>query len=220
MPKTYCWSVRRWRDVRRSLPPRPADRHVQTPSRVVVFARPGRALVEHHGDVAPERGLDFHRDLGRDEGGRAVEMVLEADAVLRDFAQLREGEDLVAAAVGQDGAVPVHELVQPTEMPHRLHPRPHEKMVGVAEDDLRGQLPQLARADGFHAALRADGHEGGRLDYAMICRQPPAARIRGRIASEQFKHGPGTFGRQRPASKGNRAPRRLVAEVWSEIAAC
>ena len=36
----------------------------------------------------------------------------EGDALLLDLAQLCQGKDLKAAAVGEDGAIPAHEPVQ------------------------------------------------------------------------------------------------------------
>ena len=134
-----------------------------------------RAFIQHHSDIAPQRGLDFHGDLRANEGRRAIEMILELNAVLRDLAQLGERENLVASAVGQERSVPVHEAMQTAKMPHYLHPWPNEKVVGVPENDLRLKLAQLARAHAFHRALRPDRHEGRRLDRA-VCRREAARR--------------------------------------------
>jgi hypothetical protein len=79
----------------------------------VALDRPGRALVEHHRDVGAEVRLDAHHFLGPEEQLGAVEVGLERDAVVADLPQLREAEDLEAAAVRQDRAVPSHELVEP-----------------------------------------------------------------------------------------------------------
>ena len=71
-------------------------------------------------------------------------MILKMRAFLRDLANLRERENLVTAAIGQDRPVPVHEPMQPAEVPHHLHPRPNEKVIGVPENDLRLEFAQLA----------------------------------------------------------------------------
>ncbi len=72
-------------------------------------------------------------------------MILEMDTFLRDLAQLRERENLITAAIGQDWPVPVHKAMQAAEMPHHVHSWPNEKVIGVAENDLRLEFPQLAR---------------------------------------------------------------------------
>ena len=75
-------------------------------------ARVGRALVEHHRDVRAERVLDVEAVLHVEEQLVAVEVRAEVDALVGDRAELREREDLEAAAVRQDRLVPVHELVE------------------------------------------------------------------------------------------------------------
>ena len=52
---------------------------------------------------------------GREPVERAVEVAAERDAVLVDDPQVAERDDLEAARVGQDRAVPVHEPVQAAE---------------------------------------------------------------------------------------------------------
>ena len=163
-------------------------RHLQTPSRVIVFARPRRAFVEHHRDIAPERGLDLHRDLRRDERRRTIDVVLKIDALFRDLAQLRQRENLVTAAVGQDRPIPIHEPMQSAEFSNHVEPRPNEQMIRVPENDLRLQLNQLARADRFHAPLRPHRHKRRRLDHAVRGGEPPASGLRSVVPGEQLKH--------------------------------
>ena len=64
-------------------------------------------------------------------------MRLEGDALFGDFAQGGEGEDLEAAGIGEDRAVPILEGVQAAELLHHLHPGAEHQVVGVAEDDGR-----------------------------------------------------------------------------------
>jgi ribosomal protein L39E len=77
--------------------------------------RPGQALVEHHGDVGPERGLDVNRRFGRKEVRTAIEMRLEVNAFFSDFAAAGETEDLIAAAVRQNSRVPADKAVESAE---------------------------------------------------------------------------------------------------------
>ena len=104
-------------------------------------------------------------------------MILKMDTFLRDLPQLRERENLKTAAIGQDRPAPVHKPMQPAKVPNDLHPRPNEKVVGVAENDLGLEFAQFAGAHAFHTPLSPDWHEGRRLDHAMRGRQATAARL-------------------------------------------
>src|SRR5262245_23329350 len=55
------------------------------------------AFVEGHGDVGAEEGLDLHRAFWREGLRCAVDVGAEDDAVVVDFAERGEGEDLIAA---------------------------------------------------------------------------------------------------------------------------
>src|SRR2546423_568567 len=104
-------------------------------------------------------------------------MILKMDAFLRDLAQFRQRKNLVAAAVGQDRSVPIHEAMQAADRPDHLEPWPDEQMIRISENDLRFEFPQLARTHRLHAALGADGHERRRLDYTVRCLQATATRF-------------------------------------------
>jgi len=115
-------------------------------------------------------------------------MVLKMGPLFRDLADLGEGKNLIAAAVGQDRPVPIHEPMQPAKVADHLHSWPNEKMVGVSENDLCAEFTQLPRADRLHCALRPDRHEGRRLDHAMRRRQPATAGLGIWIGRKEFKH--------------------------------
>ena len=103
-------------------------------------------------------------------------MILKLDAFLRDLAQLRERENLITAAIGQDWPVPVHKAMQAAEMPHHLHSRPNEKVIGVAENDLRFELAQFARTDRFHAPWVPTGMKAGvSITPCAVVRRPRRA---------------------------------------------
>ena len=57
---------------------------------------------------------------------------------------------------------------------------PQGQVVGVAEDDLGADLLEVAVQRGLDRALRADGHERGRLDDAVRRVERAEARARRR----------------------------------------
>ena len=65
--------------------------------------------------------------------------------------------------------------MQAAELRDQLVARAEVKVVGVAEDDLRADLPQLVRVEALHGSLGADGHERGRRDLAVGGAQDPCA---------------------------------------------
>ena len=70
------------------------------------------AFIEDHDDVRAESDFDLQRFFGRKKMFGAVEMRAEGDALVGDFAQFAEAENLKAAGIGEDGAGPGHEFVQ------------------------------------------------------------------------------------------------------------
>src|SRR5204863_5886833 len=93
-------------------------------------------------------------------------MRAKLDAVRFDFANFGEAEDLEAAAVSEDGAGAIDELMQTARGLDDLQAGPDEQMVGVAQNDLGAHLAQLAWIKRFDAALRADRHKDRRIDDA------------------------------------------------------
>ena len=102
----------------------------------------GKLIIEEHGDVGSKGGLDFHGLARAEEAGRAVEVVLEVHALLGDLAQFGQREDLKAAGVGEDRAVPGHEAVQPAHFSDGFDTGPQIKVIGISEQDLDAQLFQ------------------------------------------------------------------------------
>ena len=97
----------------------------------------GRTLVEGHGDVDAEALLDVDGALGGEEMCGAVDVRTKLDAFLAQLANRREREDLIAAGVTQDCAIPRHELVDAAELLDQLHARSQHQVIGVVEDDPR-----------------------------------------------------------------------------------
>ncbi len=86
----------------------------------------------------------------------------------RIFRKEARGEHLKSARVGQDGAVPVHELVEP-HLPDDMVARPQVQVVGVAELDLAAHLLQImGRYAALDGPLRPHVHEHRRLNHAAV----------------------------------------------------
>ena len=153
----------------------------------------GRALVEDEGDVGPELRLHVHRDLGRDEELRPVPIGAETGALLVDphhgamgaapgpaapldlvgDAAVGEREDLEPAGVGDQGAIPAHEIVQPAGGVDPLGTGRDEQVVGVAENQVvadPGDLVRVERADG---PLGSERDEGRCLHRPVGCFENP-----------------------------------------------
>src|SRR5947207_14859062 len=93
--------------------------------------------MECHGNVAAERCLNFHGDLRRNERARSIDVILKFDTVLCDLTQLRQRENLVPAAIGQDRPIPIHEIMQTPNMFDHVESRTEDWSVRVARNVLR-----------------------------------------------------------------------------------
>ena len=92
---------------------------------------------------------------------------LKGHALIVNFAGLAEAKDLKAAAVGEDGAVPLHKVMQPTQIAHQFVAGAQIEVVGVAENKGCAQCNQFIGAHRFDSALGANGGEYGGLEDAV-----------------------------------------------------
>ncbi len=145
----------------------PAHRHFHGIARLLFGGGEWGAFVEHHGDGAAQQVLDFDGALGRQLVFRAVDVGLEGDALLGHLAQLAERHHLKPTRIGEDGAAPVHELMQATEARDALGAGPQHQVIGIAKNDIRARGLHVFRVHGLHGGGRADGHEGRRADGAV-----------------------------------------------------
>ena len=166
----------------------PAEGEVEAFGGVGFGDWPWRAVVEEHGDVGAEDGLDFHAFFGADEAFGAVEVALEVDSGLSDFAEFGEREDLEAAAVGEEWAVPCGEGVEAAEVAEDVAAWSEVEVVGVAEDDLGTEGFEFVRGDGFDGALGADGHEDRGFHHPVRQLEPPAPGAAVRVGLEESEH--------------------------------
>jgi hypothetical protein len=162
---------------------RPAHRPLHRCGGRLMRSREREALVEDHRDVGAEPRLDVGRALGRQQVARAVEVRLEGGPLFRDDAPPGQAEDLIPAAVGEDGPAPADEAVEAAAAGDQFVAGTQEKVIGVAEDDLRADFLEVAVPHRLDGALRADRHEGGRLDDAV--RRPQLAAPGGAVAGRQ-----------------------------------
>ena len=94
----------------------------------------------------PSCGLHVDRLLRRQQMRRAVEVRPEVHALLVDLSPRREAEHLIAAAVGEDRMRPADEAMQSAAAGDEVVSRPQIEVVGVAEDDRRAHVFEIARA--------------------------------------------------------------------------
>ena len=90
---------------------------------------------------------------------RAVEVRAEDDSLVTDLTQVLEAEDLEAATVRQDGAVPTHESMEASHPGDEIVPGSQIEVIGVRQDDVSAHLLQLIGSEGLHGGLRSHWHE-------------------------------------------------------------
>jgi hypothetical protein len=142
------------------------------------------ALVKSHADVRAQRDLHIDGMLGSKEVRTAVEVRAEAHAVIGDFAQLIERENLEAPGVGKQGVWPTDESVQATHAADGLVTGAQVKVIGVAENDFGAERFERVLGHGFDRSLRADGHEDGGFDRLMGKVETRAASAGGGFGQE------------------------------------
>ena len=113
-------------------------------------------------------------------------MRAERHTLLCDLAQIAEAEDLEPAAVRQDRAVPVHELVQAAGLADEIHARPQEEVVRVRQDDACAEIAQLVRRDALDGCLRADRHEDWCRETAVRRMDDARARSRALVLLDEL----------------------------------
>ena len=112
----------------------------------------------------------------------------ECDAFFRDFAERRQRENLEAAAVGQNGAGPVHKAVQTAEGSDNVFAGAEVQVIGVGQLDLTADLFQIFGGQtALDGGLRADVHKDGGFHRPVGAGEAAAARAA--VCLQQFKQG-------------------------------
>ena len=92
-----------------------------------------------------------------------------------------------AAGVREDRSVPAHEAVEPSGGRDHFRAGAEHQVVGVAEDDLRPVLDEVARLERLDRALGPDVHEDRRLDGTVYRRESSEPRLRAFVPSCDLK---------------------------------
>jgi hypothetical protein len=79
--------------------------------------------------------------------------------MLGQLAQLRQGHDLKAAGIGENGPRPPRQFMQATKPGHPLRARPQHEVVGVAKDDVGACAAHLIHIHGLDGSAGAYRHE-------------------------------------------------------------
>ena len=153
----------------RGKPLQPALREFQGLRGIAEVRVAGAALIQGHNDISADDALGVHVVLRGEGVAGAVDVGGEAASFRRQLADGRQGEDLEAAAVREDGPVPMLELVQAAGLPERVQAGTEVEVVGIAEDDLGLdvllQVPVIDTLDGADSAHR---HENGGADLPVV----------------------------------------------------
>ena len=124
-------------------------------------------FVQYHGDVRAERLLDRHDALRREAVQAAVDMAAKGHAVIVQPAVVGQAEDLIAAGIGEDGAVIGHKSVQPAQALDQLMAGAQIEVIGVGEDQLAAGFGKVARLQRLDIGKRAHRRKGGHVDGAV-----------------------------------------------------
>lgn len=117
---------------------------------------------------------------------RAIQMRTEAHAFVRDFAERGKTEDLEAARIGEKGARPGHELVEPAQLANEFVAGAQIQMIGVGQEDFGAELLESVLREGLDGRRRSHGHEERRL-HGTVRRMQHTATRAGRIGLRYLK---------------------------------
>src|SRR4051812_8603687 len=113
-------------------------------------------------------------------------MTLELHAVLVNAPEALQREHLKATGVGEHGAVPGGEPMEPPQILDDGFTGAQMEMIRVAQDDLRAGSPDIVRAEAPNDAVSPDRHERRRADLSMGQREGTGPGGTGGFASAIF----------------------------------
>src|SRR5580700_1149885 len=138
-----------------------------------------RAFIERHDDVGTQVNLRLHGTLRTKEVRRAIKMRTKRHALLADFAELVQAENLEAAGIGQNRPRPRHETMQTAHLAHGFDPGTQVEVISIAEKNLDSELFENILRHAFDGRDGAHGHEYGGFDLAVRSMQAPGTRRAG-----------------------------------------
>ena len=134
-------------------------------------------------------GLDAHALLGTHKNASAVHMGLEVYAFLPNAAQFGKGKHLESAAVGEDGTIPVEELMQTAQLVNHAVAGTDVQMVRVGQLDLTVQIVEIHGGDtALDGGTGAHIHENRRFNGAVYGLEPSAAGASFFFEKRKFCH--------------------------------
>ena len=131
-----------------------------------------RTFIQSHDDIGTQIRLNLHGAFGAQEMTGSIYMALKSDAFFTDLSHGGERKNLKAATVREDGSIPSHECVESAEPRHQFVAGPQTQVIGVAENHLRPDFPELRGRDALHRSLRSHGHEGRGENLAVGSLEP------------------------------------------------
>jgi hypothetical protein len=106
----------------------------------------------------------------------------ERYAVFVKTAQVAQAEDLETAAVGENRAIPGHEPVEAAECLDYTSSRSQGQMIGVAENGMGANGPQILRRQRLYGCLRPNRHEDRSLELSVRGAHLANSRFRPSVA--------------------------------------
>ena len=92
----------------------------------------------------------------------------EVDARFGDLANMAQAEHLETTGVGQDRALPVHEVMQIAVGTHHFLTRTQPEVEGVTQQDLGAGFTHFFRGHPLDGAVCPDRHKGRRLYHTTF----------------------------------------------------
>ncbi|KAF1007167.1 MAG: hypothetical protein GAK32_02340 [Pseudomonas fluorescens] len=163
----------------------PTQRELHRHPRHVFIGRVRCALVKNHHDVGAQVTLNLHRLFRPHEHFGTVHRRSEGHAFFLDLAHGAQAEHLETAGVGEDGALPLHEVMQVAMLLDHLCARAQPQVEGVAQDDLGADVDNVTRQHALDGAIGAHRHECRGFHRAP--RKGQAAATGLAVGGQQFK---------------------------------
>ena len=116
----------------------------------------------------------------------------ELHALLRDLAELCQGEDLKSARVGENGAIPIEKLVEAALSADEAVAGANVQMIGVGKLHLASHVVQVLGGDAaLHGGGGAHVHEHGSFNVTVYGVEASAAGAA--LGLKNVKHDPTSF---------------------------